>query len=49
VPDGKGGYQIDHTANIVIINPRGHYHGFIRLPHDAEKIATAYRSLAASF
>lgn len=49
VPDGQGGYQVDHTANIVIINPRGHYHGFIRMPHDAQTIVTAYRSLAASF
>ena len=49
VPDGKGGYEVDHTANIVIINPRGHYHGFVRMPHKAETIVAAYRSLAASF
>jgi len=49
VPDGQGGYQVDHTANIVIINPRGHYHGFIRMPHEAQTIVTAYRSLAATF
>lgn len=49
VPDGQGGYQVDHTANIVIINPRGHYHGFIRMPHEAETLVTAYRSLAATF
>ncbi len=49
VPDGKGGYEVDHTANIVIINPRGHYHGFVRMPHKTETIVAAYRSLAASF
>jgi len=49
VPDGAGGYQVDHTANIVIINPRGHYHGFIRMPHKAETLVAAYRSLSASF
>lgn len=40
------GYVVDHTGNIVIFNPRGHYHGFIRLPHDPERILTAYRTLA---
>lgn len=49
VPDGAGGYQVDHTANIVIVNPRGHYHGFIRMPHKAETLVAAYRSLAATF
>lgn len=49
MPDGRGGYQVDHTANIVIVNPRGHYHGFIRLPHKTEAVVAAYRSLAASF
>jgi protein SCO1/2 len=48
VPDGKGGYSVDHTGNVVIVNPRGHYHGFIRMPHKAETIEAAYRSLAAS-
>jgi protein SCO1/2 len=49
VAEANGDYQVDHTANIVIVNPRGHYHGFIRLPHKAETIEAAYRSLAASF
>jgi len=46
VPDA---YQVDHTANIVIINPRGHYHGFIKYPQQADTIAAAFRSLAADF
>lgn len=49
VPDGSGGYQVDHTANIVIVNPRGHYHGFARLPYKADALVAAYRSLAATF
>ena len=48
VPDGDG-YTMDHTGNIVIINPMGHYHGFIKLPHDAETIRLAFQSLAARF
>jgi protein SCO1 len=46
VPDGKGGYVIDHTGNIVIVNPQGHYVGFMKLPHQADQIALAYRSIA---
>jgi len=49
VPTGEGGYTVDHTGAIVIINPRGHYHGFIKLPHKAETIRLAYQSLAARF
>jgi protein SCO1/2 len=48
-PSGASAYQVDHTGNIVIINPRGHYHGFIRVPHKAETISATYRSLAAAF
>ena len=42
-------YQVDHTANIVIINPRGHYHGFIKYPQQADTIVAAYQSLSANF
>ena len=42
-------YTVDHTGNIVIINPRGHYHGFIRLPHDPETIRLTFQTLAAQF
>ena len=49
VPTGDGGYTMDHSGHIVVINPRGHYHGFIKLPHRAETISIAYQSLAAQF
>ena len=42
-------YQVDHSANIVIINPRGHYHGFIKYPQQADTITAAFQSLAANF
>ena len=42
-------YTLDHTGNIVIINPRGHYHGFIKLPHNPETIRLTYQTLAAQF
>lgn len=49
MPGGADSYQVDHTANIVIVNPRGHYHGFAKMPHQADTIVAAYRSLAARF
>ncbi|MEQ8691836.1 MAG: SCO family protein [Pseudomonadales bacterium] len=49
VPDGDGGYTIDHSGQLVLINPRGHFHGFIKLPHQKETIRLAYQSLAARF
>ncbi len=49
VPADDGDYQVDHTANIVIINPRGHYHGFARLPHRADTLVSAFRSLVERF
>lgn len=45
VPADDGAYQVDHTANIVIVNPRGHYHGFAKMPHQADTIVAAFRSL----
>ena len=47
-PDPNG-YLVDHSANIVIINPRGHYHGFIKYPQQADTITAAFQSLSANF
>ena len=47
--DEQGGYTVDHTGNIVIVNPRGHYHGFMKLPHKSETIRLTYQTLAAQF
>lgn len=44
-----GTYTMDHTGNIVIINPKGHYHGFIKLPHDAETIRLTFQTLVSQF
>jgi len=42
---GQGeNYQIDHSANVVLINPRGDYHGFFRAPLDLGKMKLTYRS-----
>jgi protein SCO1 len=45
VPADDGGYQVDHSANMVIVNPRGHYQGFARMPHQADSIVAAFLSL----
>lgn len=46
---GDEPYQIDHTGNIVIVNPRGHYHGFIKMPHTRAKLVQTFRALRANF
>lgn len=46
VPDANGGYTIDHTGNIVIIDPKGRYAGFMKLPHQPDRILMAYKSIA---
>lgn len=49
LPAADQPYQIDHTGTIVIINPMGHYHGFIKHPHKADIIQQTFTSLALSF
>ncbi len=49
VPDAKGGYTIDHTTNIVIVDPKGHYVGFMKPPHRPDRILIAYESIARRF
>lgn len=46
VPAPDGGYQVDHSAQLVIVNPRGHYHGLAKMPHDADTIADTFVTLA---
>jgi len=45
VPGGDAdNYLVDHSANVVLINPRGHYHGFFKPPLDLAKVKGTYRS-----
>ena len=37
-------YQVDHSSNVVLINPRGHYHGFFKAPLDLAKMKATYRA-----
>lgn len=45
---GEGdAYLVDHSANVVLINPRGDYHGFFKAPLDMAKMKLTYRSARA--
>jgi len=37
-------YQVDHSANVILVNPRGDYHGFFKTPLDQAKMKVTYRS-----
>lgn len=45
VPGQGDNYQVDHSSNVVLINPRGHYHGFFKAPLDLAKMKVSYRSI----
>ncbi len=44
VPGQDDNYVVDHSANVVLINPRGDYHGFFKAPLDQAKMKVTYRS-----
>jgi protein SCO1/2 len=47
VPGQGEDYLVDHSANVVLINPRGDYHGFFKAPLDLAKLKVTYRSVRA--
>ncbi len=44
VPGQDDNYLVDHSANVVLINPRGDYHGFFKAPLDLAKMKVTYRT-----
>ncbi len=44
VPGQDENYLVDHSANVVLINPRGDYHGFFKAPLDLAKMKVTYRA-----
>ncbi len=44
VPGQGENYLVDHSGNVVLINPRGDYHGFFKTPLDLAKMKVTYRS-----
>lgn len=45
VPGGGDNYTVEHSGNIAIINPLGHYVGFFRSPVELPKLNMTYKSL----
>jgi protein SCO1/2 len=46
VPGNEPGtYLVDHSASLVLVNPDGRYAGFIKAPHNAQKIQRIVSSL----
>ncbi len=44
VPGEGDDYQVEHSANVALINPRGDYAGFFKSPLDLAKMKVTYRS-----
>ncbi len=44
VREPTGDYQMEHSANVMLMNPRGDYHGFFRAPLDVPKMRVTLRS-----
>ncbi len=44
VSEPDGAYQMEHSANVMLMNPRGDYHGFFRAPLDVPKMRVTLRS-----
>ena len=44
-PDSDGSYLVDHTASIMLIDPRGRLIALFGMPHDAGLIAARYLEL----
>lgn len=40
-------YQVDHGSNVVLMNPKGDYHGFFKAPLDLAKMKVTLRSTIA--
>jgi len=42
-------YTIDHTGNLVLVNPHGHYHGFFKPPFELATLKTTFQSIVVQF
>jgi protein SCO1/2 len=48
-PTENGEYLVNHSGEIVLINPAGEFHGFFKVPHDPEKMLRNFRSVLATW
>ncbi len=49
VKTGADSYTVDHGANVAIINPYGHYQGFLKFPLDPARGKLTFQSIVTSF
>jgi protein SCO1/2 len=49
VPLEADDYTIDHSTQLVLINPKGHYHGFFKAPHSETMLRSTWRSIYSTF
>jgi len=42
-------YTVDHSGNIVLINPYGHYAGFFKPPFELARLKLTYQSIVTAF
>ena len=49
LPGGGESYTVEHSGNVVIINPQGHYVGFFRAPLELSKLNLTYSAIRASY
>lgn len=42
-------YTVDHTGNIVVVNPQGHYHAFIKPPFELARLISVYQSMVTQY
>lgn len=47
--DTDDGYTVDHSANVVLIDPQGHYYGFFKPPLELARIKTALSSIILNY
>jgi len=48
-PIAGGGYLMEHSGNITVINPRGDYHGFFKPPFDPLRLRVAFSSVREQY
>ena len=48
-PIPGGGYLMEHSGNITVINPRGDYHGFFKPPFDPLRLQLAFSSVQEQY
>lgn len=48
VPLDSSDYTVDHSTQLVLINPKGHYHGFFKAPHSEIMLRSTWRSIDGS-